>query len=329
MKKVTTVAARIPQLTVLGIAGPGDSLANPKKTFDTFKNSIVCVTITINMVDPVVGEKIYPWIFWDHRRITGKEAACFLHARQMEGLEMLTTHGVLTKINSVLIPGINDELLIEVNREVKRRGAFLHNIMPMISDPEHGTYFGLHGQRGPTARELKAVHDACKGGANLMRHCRQCRADGRPLPISNDGTYTGKAMGELLLSKGDVGYVTGIDTFLQWFYIYAVHFVERDHRVGMRAKELCTLDHRPQDVPARLGERAPWRMRVVALHDVCNDGGYPRRGECERLVRAGALGGIANVGRVIETGEPVYLVEFDGQASAALRTKLILPRCDH
>ncbi|WP_347232552.1 nitrogen fixation protein NifZ [Paraburkholderia sp. RAU2J] len=70
-------------------------------------------------------------------------------------------------------------------------------------------------------------------------------------------------------------------------------------------------------------------MRVVALHDVCNDGGYPRRGECERLVRAGALGGIANVGRVIETGEPVYLVEFDGQASAALRTKLILPRCDH
>jgi nitrogen fixation protein NifB len=90
---------------------------------------------------------------------------------------MLTARGVLTKINSVLIPGINDEHLIEVNREVKKRGAFLHNIMPLISEPEHGTWFGLNGQRGPTAQELKAVQDACAGGANLMRHCRQCRAD--------------------------------------------------------------------------------------------------------------------------------------------------------
>ncbi|MPW24073.1 nitrogenase cofactor biosynthesis protein NifB, partial [Paraburkholderia sp. CNPSo 3157] len=206
VKKVVAVAARIPQLTVLGIAGPGDSLANPKKTFDTFrmlrerapdiklclstnglalpdlvdeicKHNIDHVTITINMVDPVIGEKIYPWIFWGHRRVTGKEAARILHERQMRGLEMLGARGVLTKINSVLIPGINDEHLIEVNREVKRRGAFLHNIMPLISEPEHGTYFGLRGQRGPTARELKSVQDACMGGANLMRHCRQCRAD--------------------------------------------------------------------------------------------------------------------------------------------------------
>ncbi|HQA10416.1 NifB/NifX family molybdenum-iron cluster-binding protein, partial [Zoogloea sp.] len=92
-------------------------------------------------------------------------------------LEMLTARGVLTKINSVLIPGINDEHLMEVNREVKKRGAFLHNIMPLISEAEHGTYFGLTGQRGPSAQELKDVQDACAGGANLMRHCRQCRAD--------------------------------------------------------------------------------------------------------------------------------------------------------
>jgi nitrogen fixation protein NifB len=124
-----------------------------------------------------VGEKIYPWIFWQHKRVTGYEAAKILHERQMLGLEMLTARGVLTKINSVLIPGINDEHLIEVNREVKKRGAFLHNIMPLISEAEHGTVFGLSGQRGPTASELKSVQDACMGGANLMRHCRQCRAD--------------------------------------------------------------------------------------------------------------------------------------------------------
>jgi nitrogen fixation protein NifB len=49
--------------------------------------------------------------------------------------------------------------------------------MPLISAPEHGTVFGLAGQRGPTAQELKALQDACEGEMNMMRHCRQCRAD--------------------------------------------------------------------------------------------------------------------------------------------------------
>ncbi|MEM5373436.1 nitrogen fixation protein NifZ, partial [Paraburkholderia azotifigens] len=35
----------------------------------------------------------------------------------------------------------------------------------------------------------------------------------------------------------------------------AVHFVETDRKVGMRAKELCTLDYLPDDVLACLGER--------------------------------------------------------------------------
>ena len=60
---------------------------------------------------------------------------------------------------------------------VTEKKAFLHNIMPLISDPAHGTAFGLAGQRGPTPAELKALQDRLEGGANLMRHCRQCRAD--------------------------------------------------------------------------------------------------------------------------------------------------------
>ncbi len=135
------------------------------------------VTITINMVDPEIGAKIYPWIYFRNRRWTGVEASQILHERQMLGLEMLTARGVLAKINSVMIPGINDEHLVEVNRWVKERGAFLHNVMPLISDPAHGTHFGLTGQRGPTAMELKALQDRLEGGAKLMRHCRQCRAD--------------------------------------------------------------------------------------------------------------------------------------------------------
>jgi nitrogen fixation protein NifZ len=74
--------------------------------------------------------------------------------------------------------------------------------------------------------------------------------------IRNDGTYNGRDIGEVLVHKGEVGFVRSIGTFLQQFYIYAVEFTDSGHRVGMRAKELCTLDHLPDDVLARLGERA-------------------------------------------------------------------------
>jgi nitrogen fixation protein NifB len=205
-KKVLAVASTIPQMTVLGIAGPGDPLANPEKTFKTFElvakkapdiklclstNGLMLpeyvdriqalnidhVTITINMIDPRVGAKIYPWIFYNHKRYTGVEASEILSERQLLGLEMLTERGILCKVNSVMIPGINEHHLVEVNRAVKSRGAFLHNIMPLISAPEHGTHFGLNGQRGPTAQELKLLQDSCEGEMNMMRHCRQCRAD--------------------------------------------------------------------------------------------------------------------------------------------------------
>ena len=205
-KKVLAVASSIPQMTVLGIAGPGDPLANPEKTFKTFElvrqaasdiklclstNGLMLpdyvdriqaleidhVTITINMIDPEIGAKIYPWIYYNKKRYEGVEAARILSERQLLGLEMLTERGILCKVNSVMIPGINDHHLAEVNKAVKSRGAFLHNIMPLISAPEHGTVFGLNGTRGPTAQELKALQDSCEGEMNMMRHCRQCRAD--------------------------------------------------------------------------------------------------------------------------------------------------------
>jgi len=73
--------------------------------------------------------------------------------------------------------------------------------------------------------------------------------------VRNDGTYRGKDIGEVLVNRGDIGYVRSIGTFLQQFYIYAVEFVDSGHQVGMRAKELCTLDHLPPEVLAQLTER--------------------------------------------------------------------------
>ncbi|WP_020423720.1 MULTISPECIES: nitrogen fixation protein NifZ [Cupriavidus] len=55
-----------------------------------------------------------------------------------------------------------------------------------------------------------------------------------------------------------------------------------------------------------------WGMRVIALDDLRNDGSYPGRADGECLAEAGSVGEIVNVGQVVESGEPVYLVEFGG-----------------
>ncbi len=210
LAKVKHVANQVKQMAVLGIAGPGDPLANPTRTFRTLElvgrecpdiklclstNGLTLldhvdriaelnvehVTVTVNMVDPEVGERIYSWVAFRGKRYTGRDAAKVLSERQLAGLAALIDRKVLTKVNSVMIPGVNDEHLVEVSRTVKSMGAFLHNVMPLVSAPEHGTVFGLAGRRGPTPQELMALQDRCEveGGAqmNVMRHCRQCRAD--------------------------------------------------------------------------------------------------------------------------------------------------------
>ena len=210
LAKVKHVASEIKQMSVLGIAGPGDPLANPRRTFRTLDllardcpDITLClstnglrlpdyveritdlgvdhVTVTINMIDPEVGERIYPWVAFRGKRYTGREASKILSERQLAGLQALTDRKVLCKVNSVMIPGVNDDHLVEVSRTVKGLGAFLHNVMPLVSAPEHGTVFGMTGVRGPTPQELKALQDRCEAddGAemNMMRHCRQCRAD--------------------------------------------------------------------------------------------------------------------------------------------------------
>ncbi|MFN3625285.1 MAG: nitrogen fixation protein NifZ [Hyphomicrobium sp.] len=64
--------------------------------------------------------------------------------------------------------------------------------------------------------------------------------------IRNDGTFPGKDIGEILVKKGEEGYVVSIGTFLQQFYIYGVEFVSTGYRVGMKRKELEPADPAPR-----------------------------------------------------------------------------------
>lgn len=204
-QKVRGVAAQLMQLSVVGIAGPGDPLANPNQTFDTFERvkfhvpdvslclstngltlyrhieeiarlGIRHVTITINAIDAEVGRLIYPWVFDEGVKYEGKAAAELLIRRQLQGLELLAKEGILVKVNSVMIPGINDHHLPAVSKRVKELGATLHNVTPLIIAP--GSQYEKDGLKAPRPKELNNLQELLgREGMKVMRHCRQCRAD--------------------------------------------------------------------------------------------------------------------------------------------------------
>ena len=122
VRKVLAVAAEIPELSVVGIAGPGDALANPDATFATIEGvrraapdlrlclstnglalpehverlaraGVRHVTVTVNMIDPAVGERIYPWVLRGGRKLRGAEGARVLSAQQLDGIARLARAG--------------------------------------------------------------------------------------------------------------------------------------------------------------------------------------------------------------------------------------------
>jgi len=210
LEKVIMIEQSLDNLSVVGIAGPGDALANPSATFETLRllkaykpELIPCistnglalpdyvdeivelgishVTVTMNAVDPMIGQHIYSWIHFEGITYRGVDAAAKLLERQLEGIKMLTDRGILVKINTVLIPGINDKHITEVAKKIKELGVFIHNILPLMSKPEYGTKFAKDCVPEPDIKMIARARFDCAeimgGFDNVMQHCRQCRAD--------------------------------------------------------------------------------------------------------------------------------------------------------
>lgn len=200
--KFLDVKSKMPNLRVVGIAGPGDALANIDNTRKSIKliqstddKTIIClstngllipeyfgrimklgikhVTITINTIRPEVGAKIYRYVFYNGQRYYGEEGASILIKNQLEGLKMLADAGVLCKVNIVMIKGINDQYIEETVKHVKELGAVMTNIMPLI--PAQGSKFQNMPQVSKV--DLNAMRMKCGVHLKQMYHCQQCRAD--------------------------------------------------------------------------------------------------------------------------------------------------------
>ena len=88
--------------------------------------------VTVNAVDPEIGKDIYAFVQYEGKIYKGKEGAEILLKNQLEGIKKVTDLGVIVKVNSVLIPGLNDEHIVEIAKKVKECGASLMNVLPLI-----------------------------------------------------------------------------------------------------------------------------------------------------------------------------------------------------
>ena len=194
---------------VVGVAGPGEPLANDE-TFETLEIvhrehptlvkclstngllleermaeilavGISAITITINAPDSAVGEKIYAWVKLDGEIIRGRNAVDRLLESQFCGVESAIRAELAVKVNTVLIPGVNDRHVVDLAHRLKVLGVPLMNLMPLIPGGR------MRDQRPPTCEELQQARSACEEVLPQFRLCEQCRADvvrfpGRPSP---------------------------------------------------------------------------------------------------------------------------------------------------
>lgn len=188
-----------PIIKVIGIAGPGDPLFN-EETFQTFRlvdeefpHLIKCMstnglllpdkmavldelglhslTVTLNTLDPRVGGRIYSHVRYNGVTYTGEEGGELLVRNQLEGIRLAAELGMTIKINTVLIPGVNDEQIPLISKKVKELGAFVMNIMPLIPQADFAHI------EAPSAERLDALRRDNEKTIGQFKHCKQCRAD--------------------------------------------------------------------------------------------------------------------------------------------------------
>ncbi len=205
---VRKAVALCPDITVAGVAGPGDTLATPYalQTFrlikQEFPDIIKCMstnglllpehaaeiievgidtlTVTVNAVDPSIQARICGGIVYHGKRYEGEEAAKILIHNQVTGIKAVAQAGITVKVNTVLIPEINAEHIKTVAKTVSEAGAKIYNIIPLI--PQHE----LAWCSEPTCALISSVRSEAETYINVFRHCQRCRADAAGIPGGKD-----------------------------------------------------------------------------------------------------------------------------------------------
>lgn len=202
MLYVEEVMTNIPNLAVVGIAGPGDPFANADETLETLRlvrerypDMLLCVatnglnigayieelsrlkvshvTLTINAITPAIGAQIYSWVRYGKRLYHGEEAATILLMHQLEALQRLKEKGITVKINSIVLPGINEQHIVAIAERMAKLRADIFNAIPYYKNI--GSAFEDLDE--PLAETVAQIRYEASQYLPQMSHCARCRAD--------------------------------------------------------------------------------------------------------------------------------------------------------
>lgn len=191
-----------PRLSVAGIAGPGDAFCSPDTTLETFSRirkafpdialcvstnglnlspfiedlkslGVGFVTITINALDPIIGGKLVTRVDTGKESLRGAAGAELLIANQLDALARLKSRGMTVKVNTVVVPGVNEDHILLMARRFCAMKVDLMNLIPLI--PLARTE--MAGISPPSGPELHRLRASAEKLVPQMHHCRRCRAD--------------------------------------------------------------------------------------------------------------------------------------------------------
>lgn len=200
--------ALCPDITVAGIAGPGDTLASEDaiNTFRLIKErypqllkcmstnglllaeraeelievGIDTLTVTVNAVDPGILSKIVSKIYYHGAIYEGEEATSLLIQNQLSGIKKMAEAGVTIKVNTVLIMELNRSHIKEIARAVSNAGATIYNIIPLIPQNKMAHY------KEPGCSDIDGARREAEEYIDVFRHCQRCRADAIGIPGRED-----------------------------------------------------------------------------------------------------------------------------------------------
>jgi nitrogen fixation protein NifB len=150
------------------------------------------VTVTVNAVNPIVGMKIYEWIESSSRVLRGISGARVLFEHQEASVKALKASGVTVKINTVVVPGVNDKHTEEIAVWSSKSGADIHNFIPILPVP--GTLF--EGVVSPSPAAMAEIRLRAGQYLPQMSHCGRCRADAAGLLGSDNAAIIDKLLQE-------------------------------------------------------------------------------------------------------------------------------------
>jgi nitrogen fixation protein NifB len=223
------VAEKIPETSVVGIAGPGDPFANVEQTLQTvklikrdFPEMMLCLssnglglapyineiadlgvshfTLTVNSINPGTMAKIYRWIRFNRRVYRGVEGGKILSEQQLSCISRLKEEGMMVKINTVVCPGINDGEIEDVAQTVASLGADVMNCIPMY--PVENTEF----ESLPVIADerMKIIQSGIAQFIKPMLHCSRCRADAAGL-LGHDSVEAMSIIGQFSTAVANKG----------------------------------------------------------------------------------------------------------------------------